>query len=94
MYNIVIMGDVKHMLADHKERQRIDKALVTAVENYVKSKKDSKKEVLHYLNLYIYLTFMHILKEDRTIYPRVNRVLKEKEQREIFSNFEEIENRI
>lgn len=94
MYNIVIIGDVKHMFADHKERQRIDEALVAAVENYVKSKKDSKKEVLHNLNLYIYLMFMHILKEDRTIYPRVNRVLKEERQREIFSNFKEIENRI
>ncbi len=93
MLNIVILGDIKYMLTDHKERLRISEEITVAIENYTRNK-DSNKKILRHLNLYIYLMFMHLLKEDRTIYPRLNHVFSAEKQKGLVLNFKEIENRI
>lgn len=94
MFNVVILGDIRSMLTDHEEKRRIGEALVNAVKDYFEKEKDTKNEILHNFNLYIYLIFQHILKEDRTVYPRLKRVLNNEKQEEITLNFKEVENQM
>jgi len=87
-------GPIGVMLHEHAIGRDYIKELNNAVENCKNSNTCSGELIAISLNKYVNLLHNHIQKEENILFPMANKVLNEQKQKEIFEQFETIEEEV
>ena len=79
------------MLFEHDQGRNFVKGMVQALEEYIKGNKSVRSSLAENARGYAELLSQHIEKENYILYPMINNVLTEDDQKELLEKFEEVE---
>lgn len=82
---------IKDLLNEHKRGREIVVEIKKALEKYNNGEKDKLIEIKKCIEEYIILLTEHIKKENTNLFPRVDSLLSNDEQKEMIEEFNEIE---
>lgn len=84
-------GPIGVMLTEHEQGRGFVGALTEAVERYARGDEAAKAVIIENARGYVNLLRQHIPKEDTVLFPMVDRLLGDEDQRRLLERFEEVE---
>lgn len=84
-------GPIEVMLIEHNQGRNFVKGMAQALEKYTQGNKNVRSSLAENARGYVELLSQHIEKENYILYPMVNDVLTEDDQKELLEKFEEVE---